>query len=97
MHRHTNGCSIPTACRKQSEKQQKAQKETMRRGSPAHAATLNDARSWRAMKTCYSVRSTCIGSVDAARCAGTKQATRAVASRTHPTTAKAETSSALTP
>ena len=97
MHRHTNGCSIPTACRRQSEKQQKAQKKTIRKGSPGHAATLNDAHSWRALKTCYSVRSTCMGSVDAARCAGTKQATSAVASSTHPTTAKAETSNALTP
>ena len=44
MHRHTNGRSILTACRKQSEKQQKAQKKTRRKGSPAHAATLNDAR-----------------------------------------------------
>jgi hypothetical protein len=29
VHRHTNGRSIPTACRKQNEEQQKAQKKTI--------------------------------------------------------------------
>jgi hypothetical protein len=102
MHRHTNVCAILTPCRKQSEKQRKTQKrnrrkKTRRQGSPAHAATLNDARRPACCEDCYSVRSTRIGSVDAARCAGRKQATSAAARRTHPTTANAETSSALTP
>ena len=100
MHRHANGSAILTVRREQSEKRSRREK-TRRKGSPAHAATVNDRAVNAAVgtrhETCYSVRNTRIGSVEAARCAGTKQASTAAASSTHPTAEKAERSSALTP
>src|SRR3954452_695401 len=96
MYGHANGGAMLTVRGKRCEEQYEPERE----GLPAHAATLNDCagnallgRAW----TCYSVRSTRIGSVEAARWAGRKQASRAAPSSTHPTAENAERSSALTP